>query len=216
MVSPVWCNPLYRAAARVVVYSLFAGLLMLGCVATADAQIPKEAIPHKREALAAWRSVWGLNAPTASFAAQVHQESSWDVNARSYVGALGLTQFMPATAADIQARYAHAFLGLTMYSPAWAFRAQALYLKELYDRLQGRDNCERMAFAMSAYNGGMGRVIKRKSKSAFPDVCFNATCEINPGISASNQRENVDYPIRILKIIEPRYRAALWGGGSCG
>lgn len=211
MAWPDWFNSLRR----IVVYSLLAGLLMFVCVREAAAQIPSEAATHKRQALAAWRSVWGLSAPTSTFAAQVHQESTWNVNAKSYVGARGLAQFMPATAQDMQKRYAKDFLGLAMYSPVWSFRAQALYMKEIHDGLQGASPCERMAFATSAYNGGKGRVLKRKSMSTNPGICFDLTCNINPGISESNQKENREYPIRILKTIEPQYKAALWGPGSC-
>jgi len=48
---------------------------------------------------------WGLEAPVALFAAQVHQESGWREDARSPVGALGLAQFMPGTAAWIAQLY---------------------------------------------------------------------------------------------------------------
>lgn len=215
MASLSWSSAINRAIARVIVYSVLLGVIMFACIASTSAQIPSASAKYKPQALAAWRSVWGIQAPTATFAAQVHAESGWNPLARSYVGARGLTQFMPSTANDVQARYAKEFVGLSMFSPVWAFKAQAIYMRELQEGLTGKDICERMAFTLAAYNGGKRRVLQRKALSKFPDVCFNETCNKNPGISASNQRENVEYPVRILKLVEPRYQAALWGPSSC-
>ncbi len=70
-----------------------------------------------------------------------------------------------------------------------------------------------MAFALSAYNGGLGWVYKRQKQSAEPGRCFGGTCGLNPGITAASQRENAEYPDVILHRYEPLYR--LWGRGSC-
>ena len=72
---------------------------LLSAASFASAQaVPREAqryqLTLKREA----QRVWGLDAPMATFGAQIHQESRWRSDARSPVGALGLAQFMPATA----------------------------------------------------------------------------------------------------------------------
>ncbi|MFZ1892309.1 MAG: lytic transglycosylase domain-containing protein [Formosimonas sp.] len=158
--------------------------------------------------------VWGLNAPVASFAAQIHQESRWNPKAKSPVGAAGLTQFMPATARWI-GTYDGQLASVDVYNPRWAMRALAVYDKFLYDKVAGTNPCERMAFAMSAYNGGLGWVNKRKARSSAPLVCFGATCEINPGITAANQRENAGYPKVILKGFEAQYVKAGWGRGVC-
>lgn len=157
---------------------------------------------------------WGLNAPVASFAAQIHQESRWNPKAKSPVGAMGLTQFMPATARWISGIDGELASG-DVFNPRWAMRALVVYDKFLYDRVSGANPCERLAFAMSAYNGGLGWVNKRKARSPQPDVCFGATCEINPGITAANQRENAGYPKVILKTFEPQYVKAGWGWGAC-
>ena len=102
-------------------------------------------------------------------------------------------------------------------NPRWALRALVVYDYWLYNRVAGSNPCEHMAFALSAYNGGLGWVNKRKARSNQPGVCFGATCEINPGITASNQRENRDYPRRILLHYEPAYAAqsVRWGLGAC-
>ena len=192
-------------------------LLLLTLTANAHAAdaIPRAATTHrlalKREA----QRVWGLDAPTASFAAQIHQESRWRENARSPVGAQGLAQFMPATAQWIGG-FDTTLKPTQPFSAAWSLRALVVYDKWLYDRVRGVDECNRMAFAMAAYNGGLGWVNKRKARSPQPGVCFGVTCAINPGITAANQRENQHYPEVILKRYEPLYANTWgWGRGVC-
>ena len=169
---------------------------------------------YKRTLIQQSHYVWGLNAPIASFAAQIHQESRWNASARSPVGAAGLTQFMPATAQWISGMDGELKSG-DVFNPKWAMRALVVYDKFLYSKVSAVNPCERLAFAMSAYNGGLGWVNKRKARSSNPDVCFGATCEINPGVSAASQRENAGYPKVILKTFEPMYIKAGWGQGVC-
>ena len=101
-------------------------------------------------------------------------------------------------------------------NPAWAVRALVVYDKWLWDRVTAVDACNRMAFAMAAYNGGLGWTNKRKARSPQPGICFGATCAINPGIHPANQRENQHYPEVILKRYEPLYANTIgWGPGVC-
>lgn len=188
-------------------------LLVTAFVTAACAQaIPRDALRHqatlKREA----QRVWGLNPPVATFAAQVHQESRWRENARSPVGAVGLAQFMPATSNWIGGLYAS--LGdRAPTNPTWALRALVTYDRWLADRIKAVNGCERMAFTLSAYNGGLGWVYKRQKLSKEPGRCMGATCAINPGVTPASQRENQHYPEVILRRYEPMY--SLWGAGSC-
>lgn len=213
-------GPSFRALLDAHLFVRAVILLSLACVLAlvlcqpAHAQIPDQARAYRREYVRIVRSEWGLNAPVASLAAQIHQESGWDCRAVSAVGARGCAQFMPATAEWI-AGMDRDLRGGDMFSPRWAFRAQAVYMRWLFDRIRGSPPCERMAFAMSAYNGGLGRVYQRQKLSREPERCFRATCEINPGISAASQRENVQYPVRILEQLEPRYVGLEWGPGAC-
>ena len=158
--------------------------------------------------------VWGLDAPVSSFAAQIHQESRWNPTARSPVGAAGLTQFMPATAQWIRGMDGQLSSG-DVYNPVWAMRALVVYDQFLYKKVSGSNPCERLAFAMSAYNGGLGWVNKRKARSPNPQICFGVTCDINPGVSPASQRENAGYPRVILQTFEPLYVKAGWGRGVC-
>jgi soluble lytic murein transglycosylase-like protein len=198
---------------------LFCGLqalIVASCVAPVPAHadtIPRDAQRHqltlKREA----QQAWGLGAPVATFAAQVHQESRWREAAKSPVGAQGLAQFMPATSHWIGGLYTS--LGeRAPTNPVWALRALVVYDKWLADRIHADNACERMAFTLSAYNGGLGWVYKRQRRSPQPGLCFDASCVINPGITPASQAENQHYPAVILRQFEPLYAA--WGPGSCG
>ncbi len=85
-------------------------------------------------------------------AAQMYQESKFKEDARSWAGAFGLMQFMPATAA---------IYGIEPSSPAEEhIRAGVLYLSWLDDYWQERifDPEERVSFILASYNVGLGHV----------------------------------------------------------
>lgn len=213
---------------RLSFWTSFAAAFTLGLVAlnvTAHAQpqpIPQAAYTYKQLARQQAEAVWGLNAPTATLAAQVHQESGWNCNAKSWVGALGCAQFMPATAADMAKRYPAELRPANPHNPRWAFRAQAQYMKSLYDGRGAHgaaDTCERMAFAAASYNGGEGWVIRdralAKQLGRDSTLFFRGAQSVNAGRSAEAKKENAAYPARILLILEPRYIKAGFGRGSC-
>ena len=195
---------------------LILAIAVAGLVAStpARAQVPQDAARYRLDLRRQAQLVWGIDAPVSTFAAQIHQESRWRANATSPVGAEGLAQFMPSTASWISGAY----VGLREndpFNPTWALRALVTYDKHLYDRVKAANHCERMAFALSGYNGGLGWVYKRQKLSDFPQYCLAKTCDINPGITPGNQRENADYPRRILLQHEPLYVGSGWGSGSC-
>lgn len=193
-------------------------LILAFFVKSSFAQVPREALEFRRDLIRETRFKWGLNGPSASFAAQIHQESRWNAGARSRVGAQGLTQFMPATAKWIS-EFDPQLAQNTPYNPQWAIRALVTYNKYLWDRVDAVNDCERLAFAMAAYNGGLGWTFKRKAiaeiSGVSPKRCFNQACDINPGITPANQRENQEYPRRILLKHEPMYVTAGFGRGAC-
>lgn len=198
----------------VILVLMLAGVLALYFVTgSARAQIPNAAQGFRLPLTAFAKAEWGPDAPIASFAAQVHQESGWNPTAKSPVGALGLTQFMPTTANWISKLFPNELGDNDPHNPMWSLRALVKYDKWLYDRVKAANPCERMAYAMSSYNGGLGYVYRRQKLSGRPMYCFGETCLINPGIHPANQKENEHYPRRILLEISPRYHS--WGAASC-
>lgn len=174
------------------------------------AEIPRAAETHRRDLIREARAVWGLDAPISALAAQVHAESYWQPDARSWAGALGLTQFMPRTAEWAGTEFPD--LGPPdPLNPRWALRAQSHYMRWLRERVTGAGECEAFAFALSAYNGGLRWVQRRKAMSDQPEICFDATCDINPGIKASNQRENREYSRRIRALERDYFATRRWG-----
>lgn len=199
---------------RLVILAVAAALAVSQTVGYAAmvADPPREALKYQRDLVRTARYAWGPDAPIAAFAGQIHQESGWNPYALSRIGAQGMAQFMPATSRWIAEVYPDLVDG-SPSDPRWAMRALVRYDRWLWDRVKADDACERMAFALSAYNGGLGYVYRRQKASPQPGVCFDATCRINPGIHPSNQRENEDYPARILKRHQLIY--ANWGETLC-
>ncbi len=199
-------------AVSIFVCILQTAALLAPVVALAADVVPRDALRYRGTLEREAQRVWGLQPPVATLAGQVHQESHWNPAARSAVGAAGLAQFMPATSQWLGGLYGD-LADQAPANPTWALRALVTYDRWLYERIRADNECERMAFALSAYNGGLGWVYKRQKRSAQPGICFGATCGINPGIALASQRENEGYPDLVLHRYEPLYRD--WGNGSC-
>lgn len=189
-----------------------------GVPAPGAARLPAEAQRWRSQLTRNARLEWGLDAPIATFGAQVQQESGWRADARSPVGAAGMAQFMPATASWISGVYTQ--LGpAEPHNPVWALRALVLYDRHLWDRVRGATACERMAKTLAGYNGGPGWVARDEALAQKRGLdstrWFGHVETVNAGRHAAAWRENRGYPRRILRELEPRYVGAAWGGGSC-
>lgn len=181
--------------------------------------IPSIAKRHRRTLLRASHAHWGLDAPVATFAAQVHQESRWRNDARSPVGAQGLAQFMPKTA-DWFAELYPSHLGDNQpYNPGWALQALVLYDRWLYKRLTAINECNQWAMVLASYNGGLGWVLKDKKLAARSGadrrIWFDHVERFNAGRNSSAFEENRHYPRVILHRWEKVYEQANWGQGVC-
>lgn len=147
---------------------------------------------------------FGLPAPVGLGLAQVAQESGFNRLAKSRTGALGSRQFMPATWA-----WAAPAVGLPADAkptdPEAAERAGWWYMRHLYDRAKYQRECDRWGAALSAYNGGSGWEQKRRGRAPDPQDFWGSVRFINPGIAPANQRENEEYPYRIVYRLQPRF-----------
>jgi hypothetical protein len=177
---------------------------------------PQAAAPYRRQIQQNAYRVFGLNAPTAVLTAQLHQESSWKPTARSWVGAEGLAQFMPATARDMAKRYPAECAPANPLDPAWAIRCQHRYMQSQLAAIKPKPAdapmlpCAHWAFGLSAYNGGLGWVQRDRAAAAKagadPNQWFGAV-ELTPDRRRAPQfvKENRGYPQRILLVLQPRY-----------
>lgn len=195
-------------------------LIGLACswAAAFAVEIPREAKVQQRLLVRTANYSWGLEAPVALFAAQVHQESAWRPSARSPVGAEGLAQFMPRTGQWMSE--IHPDLGAAQpMNPAWALRAMVLYDAWLYKRVDASSPCERWAFTLSAYNGGLAWIRRDQQVAAAagadPKVWFEQVEKFNAGRSKAAFSENRHYPNVIIKRWQSLYVSNGWGLGVC-
>lgn len=186
---------------------------LLSLTLPVQAQAPQAAQQYRALLVRTAHAAWGLDAPVAVFAAQVHQESAWRADAVSRVGAQGLAQFMPATATWI-AGVDPALAARQPFSPAWALRALVTYDRWLYERTPARyAPKDRMWVALRGYNGGLGHW---QAEAAATGAARPTRVQVDAACGRAKRapvhcRENLDYPHRILVVIQPRYAA--WGPG---
>ena len=199
-----WLETLNAIGAAILVIVLVALLffadmsLAAGSAHAGETAIPRAALQYRGQLIREARAVWGMEAPVAIFAAQIHTESNWRNDVTSFAGAQGLAQFMPSTAAWLPS-VAPETGTPAPFSPAWSLRACVTYDKWLYDRLRPMRAaslavCERMAFTLSGYNGGIGWVGKDRALAARtgrnPDRWFGNVEDVNAGRNKSAIREN--------------------------
>lgn len=194
------------------------------------AQVPAQAVKYRAELVRAAHSQWGLDAPIAALAAQVHQESGWRPDAVSRVGAAGMAQFMPATSAWWCQLNKLSPAQCQPANPVWALRALAGYDKYLWDRVPARfDAHDRLWVALRGYNGGLGHwqaeakvaqaslrqaaaLMQLQSDTLLPSrQAVDAACG-RARRHISHCAENLGYPQRILVVLRPRYAA--WSPGA--
>ncbi|QPF74223.1 transglycosylase SLT domain-containing protein [Roseateles sp. DAIF2] len=198
-----------------VMVTMLVVLLTIDAAHAADpVAAPAAAAPYRAMLVRAAHSQWGLDAPIATLAAQVHQESGWRPTAVSRVGARGLGQFMPSTASWWCELNGLSPDDCQPENPTWALRALVGYDRWLYERTPqryaGRD---RMWVTLRAYNGGLGHWqaeartapggLQQASRQAVDAACGRARRHV------SHCTENLGYPHRILVELQPRY--ASWG-----
>lgn len=203
---------------------VLAALLVLALAASpAQAQsrvaIPEASALYRHRVEQAVADVWGVNASPARLAAQLHQESGWRPKATSPVGAQGVAQFMPATAKWIAELFPDKLGQFDPWDAQQAILAAAIYDKWLLDRVQPlgwtrMGECTRWNFALRGYNGGEQWLLRDRGLAVANKADPNdwRSVERFRTRSVSNHQQNIDYPRRILLVLEPAYIAAGWPG----
>ena len=125
--------------------------------------------------------------PQDLFLKQINAESAWDPQAVSRVGAYGLGQLMPATAAE---------LGVDPRDPAQNLEGAARYLRQQYDRFGD------WRHALAAYNAGPSRVEQYGGIPPFEET-QNYVEKIMGGPSVST-KEVTQMPQGLLANIMPK------------
>jgi len=201
---------------RAFFYWVLANIVLVGMFYLVDVfadEIPSRAARYRRELTGIAHREMGLNAEVSRLAAQVHQESRWEENARSPVGAMGLTQFMPATAREEHEK-SDELKKYPIYSARWALNAQSIYMRKLLGQVSQADTeCDRWALALRGYNGGMGYIRSEQRRAVNPGNAGSVAEQCYR--SAASCRENREYPVKIMRRWEPLYINAGWGGNLC-
>ncbi len=130
-------------------------------------------------------------------AAQAYQESRLDQNVRSRVGAVGVMQLLPSTAADPN-------VGIPdIENLENNIHAGVKYLRFMRDRYfaeDGPDDLNATLLSFAAYNGGPTRIVRLRRETAElgldPNVWFD---NVELVVSKRIGRETVQYVSNIYK-----------------
>lgn len=126
--------------------------------------------------------------------AQVKAESAFNPLAKSPVGAMGLSQIMPATFAEIGRKS-----GITgnPYAPEVNLFAGAFYMSRQRAIFKApRPEYEKHAFACAAYNSGAGNIIKAQGLAGNPPE-WQPVAEKLHLVTGRHSHETIGYVKRI-------------------
>lgn len=191
-------------------------LALLFLAAPAAAQVPSAAGQYKIQVIASCTETFGIDAPCAMLASQLHVESAWRSHAVSPVGARGLCQFMPQTAAGMARAYPDLRPPLPL-DPSWCIRARDRLILENHRRYQaGRSECSKWLMAFVSYVGSPAALDREIALCRADEGCDPSRWYYNVSEkrsrTASAFREARNYPDRII-VLQHRYID--WGPLGC-
>ncbi|HSI02589.1 MAG TPA: lytic transglycosylase domain-containing protein [Reyranella sp.] len=133
-----------------------------------------------------WQPINGFNLDKALVYGFMRQESAFNPKARSYVGAMGLMQLMPATARIVTSKFAPETAGGNPWEPSTNVSLGQAYIASL---LGDVDN--NLVQAVAAYNGGPGNVMRWNNS-------LNASADPLLYIASIPLNETRDFVQRVL------------------
>lgn len=137
--------------------------------------------------------------------AQVEAESAFRVNARSPVGAMGLSQIMPATFADIGKQSG---ISGNPYDPETNLMAGAWYMRRMRGVFTApRPEAEKHNLAVASYNAGAGNIIKAQALAGNPQN-WQPVADILHLVTGKHATETTGYVTKI----RANYRRYLLAG----
>ena len=185
-----------------------------GALHAAELRIPAQSAGYRLHVERCEAQYFGLRASPARAAAQLHAESGWRADARSPF-ADGLAQFTPATAAWLP-QVCPEMIGFDPWDPNQSICASACFRSWLH-RMAPRaaSACDRWAFVMSAYNGGLGwlrRDVRLTAQRGDDPSIWFGNVEKHSTRARWAWEENRTYVERVLLTYERAYLAAGWDG----
>lgn len=135
--------------------------------------------------------------------AQAVQESRFNPNAVSPMGAVGLTQFMLPTAnqmaKELKPKLALFANGFDRQNPIQSIWAQVYYMNKLYNVWnKGRSSDKRIELAFACYNAGTRNILKAQKKSGDKKFWDNIKIYL-PLVTGENSKETIGYVDYIFK-----------------
>lgn len=135
------------------------------------------------------------------FKAQAIAESGLRPDVKSYVGAEGIMQIMPATYAEIRVK--DPYIAGNADNPRWNIAAGISYDKSIWDAWLPKKTFEdKIKFMMGSYNAGRGTIIKAQKLCTGlydPDSWFCITKTL-PQVTKRDHIETLTYVDRIFEI----------------
>jgi soluble lytic murein transglycosylase-like protein len=133
-----------------------------------------------------WQPTGGYSIDRALVWGFMRQESAYNPKARSYVGAMGLMQLMPATARQVSTRYAPELAGSNFWDPSTNVALGQAYIGVLLGEVDNN-----LVRTTASYNGGIGNVYRW-------DASLNASQDPMLYIASIPLNETRDFVQRVL------------------
>src|SRR5262245_15383366 len=132
------------------------------------------------------------------FNVQAMTESNLNPEAKSWVGAKGVMQLMPATYQEIQSKNPE--IG-EISDPRWNIAAGIFYDRKLWNSWTGHETIkDRLSFGLSSYNAGRGTILKAKGRAENEGLDSKAWTNVEivaPKVPRWRYEETLNYVRRI-------------------